>query len=162
MLNTYLSPKGRLNPSDFKKSALTLIVIGVVFSIPELLGMDSLAALAGIVSFALLYPWIVIWIKRYHDGGKSGWMSLLPIIVYLMATIILMMTMLGDGFMAIIEASSTGASQADTEKMAEEMVEGKEMMILLANTALSAVVALGFNAYLISNDNHENQYGPIA
>ena len=162
MLNTYLSPKGRLNPSDFKKSALTLIVIGVVFSIPELLGMDSLAALAGIVSFALLYPWIVIWIKRYHDGGKSGWMSLLPIIVYLMATIILMMTMLGDGFMAIIEASSTGASQADTEKMAEEMVEGKEMMILLAPTALSAVVALGFNAYLISNDNHENQYGPIA
>ena len=161
MLNTYLSPKGRLNPSDFKKSALTLIVIGVVFSIPELLGMDSLAALAGIVSFALLYPWIVIWIKRYHDGGKSGWMSLLPIIVYLMATIILMMTMLGDGFMAI-EASSTGASQADTEKMAEEMVEGKEMMILLANTALSAVVALGFNAYLISNDDHENQYGPIA
>ena len=160
MLNTYLSPKGRLNPSDFKKSALTLIVIGVVFSIPELLGMDSLAALAGIVSFALLYPWIVIWIKRYHDGGKSGWMSLLPIIVYLMATIILMMTMLGDGFMAIIEASSTGASQA--EKMAEEMVEGKEMMILLANTALSAVVALGFNAYLISNDDHENQYGPIA
>ena len=41
--------------------------------------MDSLAALAGIVSFALIYPWIVIWIKRYHDGGKSGWMSLLPI-----------------------------------------------------------------------------------
>ena len=102
MLNTYLSPAGRMNPGDFKKSALTLIVIGVIFSIPELLGMDSLGALAGIVSFALLYPWIVIWIKRYHDGGKSGWSSLLPIIVYLLATIILMMTMLGDGFMAII------------------------------------------------------------
>ena len=42
MLNTYLSPAGRMNPSDFKKSALTLIVIGVIFSIPELLGMDSL------------------------------------------------------------------------------------------------------------------------
>ncbi len=91
-----------------------------------------------------------------------GGSSLLPIVVYLMATIILMMTMLGDGFMAIIEASSTGASQADTEKMAEEMVAGKEMMILLANTALSAVVALGFNQYLISNDDHENQYGPVA
>jgi uncharacterized membrane protein YhaH (DUF805 family) len=78
MLNTYLSPAGRMNPSDFKKSALTLIVIGVIFSIPELLGMDSLGALAGIVSIALLYPWIVIWIKRYHDGGKSGWSSLLP------------------------------------------------------------------------------------
>jgi uncharacterized membrane protein YhaH (DUF805 family) len=161
MLNTYLSPAGRMNPNDFKNSALTLIVIGVIFSIPELLGMDSLGALAGIVSIALLYPWIVIWIKRYHDGGKSGWSSLLPIIVYLLATIILMMTMLGDGFMAIIEASSTGASQADTEKMAEEMVAGKEIMILLANTALSAVVALGFNQYLISNDDHENQYGPV-
>ena len=162
MLNTFLSPAGRMNPNDFKKSALTLIVIGVIFSIPELLGMDSLGALAGIVSIALLYPWIVIWIKRYHDGGKSGWSSLLPIIVYLLATIILMMTMLGDGFMAIIEASSTGASQADTEKMAEEMVAGKEMMILLANTALSVIVALGFNQYLISNDDHENQYGPVA
>jgi hypothetical protein len=41
------------------------------------------------------------------------------------------------------------------------MVAGKEMMILLANTALSAVVALGFNQYLISNDDHENQYGPV-
>ena len=162
MLSTYLSPAGRMSPSDFEKSALILIVIGVVFSIPELLGMDSLAALAGIVSFALYYSWIVIWIKRYHDGGKSGWMCFLPIVVYLMATIILAMTMFGDEIIVLFEALSTGASQADTEKITEEMVEGKEMMILLAPTALSAVVALGFNAYLISNDNHENQYGPIA
>lgn len=74
MLSTYLSPAGRMSPSDFKKSALILIVVGVLFSIPELLGIKSLSALAGIVSFALIYPWIVIWIKRYHDGGKSGWM----------------------------------------------------------------------------------------
>ena len=77
MLSTYLSPAGRMSPSDFKKSALILIVVGVLFSIPELLGIKSLSALAGIVSFALIYPWIVIWIKRYHDGGKSGWMCFL-------------------------------------------------------------------------------------
>ena len=162
MLSTYLSPAGRMSPSDFKKSALILIVVGVLFSIPELLGIKSNSVLASIVSFALYYSWIVIWIKRYHDGGKSGWMCFLPIVVYLMATIILAMTMFGDEIIVLFEAFSTGASQADTEKMAEEMVAGKEMMGLLANTALSAVVALGFNQYLISNDDHENQYGPVA
>jgi uncharacterized membrane protein YhaH (DUF805 family) len=37
------------------------------------------------LSLALIYPWIVIWVKRFHDAGKSGSMYLVVIVLWLIA-----------------------------------------------------------------------------
>ena len=162
MGNLLFSPNGRINPSEFTKAALILIALGFVLALPEALGMTgALTTVAALISFLLLYPWIVIWIKRYHDAGKSGWTCLVPIIIYIIAAIILMMVLLGDEFMAMFQAASEGASQAETEAMAEEMGQGKQIPLLIATTVLSAAIALGFNA-IIKRDDHENQFGPAS
>lgn len=162
MGNLLFSPSGRINPSEFMRGAIILIVLGFVFSVPEALGMKgAIPVITGLLSFILLYPWVVIWIKRYHDAGKSGWMSLIPIIIYIVAAVVLMMVMLGDEFMAMFQAASEGASQAETEAMAEGMAEGKQIPLLIGTTVLSAAVAFLFNS-LIKRDDHENQYGPAS
>ena len=162
MGNLLFSPNGRINPSEFTKAALILIALGFILALPEAFGMSgALTTIAGLISFLLLYPWVVIWIKRYHDAGKSGWTCLVPIIIYIIAAIILMMVLLGDEFMAMFQAASEGASQAETEAMAEEMGQGKQISLLIATTVLSAAIALGFNA-IIKRDDHENQFGPAS
>ena len=162
MGNLLFSPNGRINPSEFSKAAIILIVLGVILSLPELFGMTGIATIAGLISFLLLYPWVVIWIKRYHDAGKSGWTCLLPIVIYIIAAIVLMSVLLGGEFMAIFQAASEGASQAETEALAEGMLgKGAQVKLLVATTVLSLAVALGFNS-MIKRDDHENQFGPAS
>jgi len=122
----------------------------------------AVATIAGILGFVLLYPWVVIWIKRYHDAGKSGWTCLVPIVIYIIATLVLMSVLLGGEFMEIFQAASEGASSAETDAMAESMTTGGSgIKIIIASTLLSAAIALGFNA-IIKRDDHENQFGPAS
>jgi len=162
MGNLLFSPNGRINPSDFTKAALILIGLGVLFGIPGMLGMTgAVATIAGILGFVLLYPWVVIWIKRYHDAGKSGWTCLLPIVIYIIASMVLMSVLLGGEFMEIFQAASEGASSDETDAMAANMASGSGVKILVASTVLSLAVAFGFNS-IIKRDDHENQFGPAS
>ena len=70
MLHTLFYPDGRIGPATFRNAALILIVAGAVVSLTPL-------ALPGLwmITFAsvlFIYPWAVIWVKRFHDAGKSG------------------------------------------------------------------------------------------
>jgi len=163
MGNLLFSPSGRINPSEFTKAAIILIALGLLFGIPGAMGMTgAVATIAGILGFVLLYPWVVIWIKRYHDAGKSGWTCLVPIVIYIIATLVLMSVLLGGEFMEIFQAASEGASSAETDAMAESMTTGGSgIKIIIASTLLSAAIALGFNA-IIKRDDHENQFGPAS
>ena len=162
MGNLLFSPSGRINPSEFTKAALILIALGLIFGLPGAMGMKgAVATIAGILGFVLLYPWVVIWIKRYHDAGKSGWTCLIPIVIYIIATMILTSVLLGDEFMEIFKAASEGASAAETDAMAEGMAKGSGLKLTIASTILSVAVALGFNSIIKRND-HENQFGPAS
>ena len=70
-MQTILNPFGRIGPVTFRNTALLLIAICACFSLSPLIN-PGLAALS-FASFLLLYPSIVIWVKRFHDAGKSGW-----------------------------------------------------------------------------------------
>jgi len=162
MGNLLFSPSGRINSGQFTKAAIILIILGAVLSLPELMGMKGVATIASLISFLLLYPWVVIWIKRYHDAGKSGWTCLLPIVIYIIALMVLMSVLLGGEFMAIFQAASEGASQAETEAMAEGMLDkGAQIKLMVASIILSLAIALGFNS-IIKRDDHENQFGPAS
>src|SRR5262245_63266199 len=83
-MNTMLNPRGRIGPVTFRNAAMILIAIGAILSLLPL-ATPALAALS-FVSLLLIYPWIVIWVKRLHDAGKSGWMFLVVLVVYLIAS----------------------------------------------------------------------------
>jgi len=69
-MDVFLKPSGRIGPATFRNAALILIAIGAVFSLLPWLRPDM--AMLSFVSMILIYPWIVIWVKRFHDAGKPG------------------------------------------------------------------------------------------
>jgi uncharacterized protein DUF805 len=83
-MNTMLNPQGRIGPVTFRNAAMILITIGAILTLLPL-ALPALTALS-FVSLVLIYPWIVIWVKRLHDAGKSGWMFVVVLVLYLIAS----------------------------------------------------------------------------
>jgi len=161
MGNLLFSPNGRINSGEFMKGAIILVVLGAILTMPATFGMKGIGAALGYLSYLLAFPWVVIWIKRYHDAGKSGWLCLIPLLVYAVLLIVIMGFLLSGEFGQMIELASSGASQAEQQAFTESMMKGKEVPLTLAGIGTSLVVAFLFNN-LIKGDDHENQFGPVS
>jgi len=76
----FLSSQGRINRQRFWQGYVTLVILDFVI----LMFMSGFALNLGlIVTLALLYPTIVLSIKRAHDRDRSGhflWLSLIPLV----------------------------------------------------------------------------------
>lgn len=165
MGNLLFSPSGRIGPGQFMSGATILIAISLILALVPIF-VPALGML-GIVGIVLLWCWIVLWIKRYHDGGKSGWMCLLPIIVLIVLGMILGAVMAG--IFVDTSAAEAMAEAVEAGDMAGVMeFAGKGGMTTMgaiinavASAALSYVVAMVFNN-MIKHDAHDNQFGPEA
>ncbi len=165
MGNLLFSPSGRITPAEFMKGATLLIIIGLVLAlIPAFIPALGMLAILGLV---MIWCWIVLWIKRYHDGGKSGWMSFIPIIAYLVIGMIvglIVASMFKDpAYAAAIEAAT---ESGDFGAMMKSMQGGgltKMGTIIngLAAAAVAYVIAMVFNN-MIKRDDHDNQFGPAS
>jgi uncharacterized membrane protein YhaH (DUF805 family) len=82
----YLSPQGRVGRQDWwLKYVLAFIVISVVASVLDAsLGLvdpeTGYGPIAIVALLVMLYPAIVVNIKRFHDRNKSGWWVLIVLI----------------------------------------------------------------------------------
>lgn len=85
-----LSPNGRIGRRDFW--------IGFAFVMVASLLAGALPIAGPILGLALIWPQIVIHIKRLHDFGWSGWLLLLPFAVSLVCTVL----MIGSGGEALL------------------------------------------------------------
>lgn len=165
MGNLLFSPSGRIGPGQFMSGVTVLIVISLILALLPIF-VPALTVL-GIVGLVLIWCWIVLWIKRYHDAGKSGWMCLLPIIVLIILSAI-MSSVLAGMFVdtAAAEAMAEAAEAGDFSglmKMAGTggMTTTGAIISAVASAVLSYVVAMVFNG-MIKHDAHDNQYGPEA
>ena len=115
----------------------------------------------------MLWCWVVLWVKRYHDGGKSGWMCLIPIIIYIIISGIVS-TVLAGMFVdtEAIAAIADAQEQADLGALMSMMGKGGMtttglIVTALAGAAVSYIIAMVFNN-MIKHDAHDNQFGPEA
>lgn len=154
MGNLLFSPSGRINSGDFMKGAIILTVIGVVLSM-----LQALAPALGLLHLVIFWCWIAIWVKRYHDGGKSGWMCLIPIIVYLVLSVIVLVALLGGEITTLIELANSGASPEEQQAVSEELMKGKTISVMVASVAVTLGIAFLFNK-MIKGDPGDNQFGP--
>ncbi len=79
-----LTHEGRINRQPYW--AFILVLVGVNIA----LGILHMKALSGLVGLAILYPAVLVQIKRWHDRGKSGWwclINLVPVIGWLWALV---------------------------------------------------------------------------
>ena len=76
-----LSPQGRLNRKPYWIGVLILFVVQLVAQVlSATLEADDLPLIAAVVSLLVIYPSIVLGIKRFHDRDRSGWWLLLVLI----------------------------------------------------------------------------------
>ena len=164
MGNLLFSPTGRIGSQDFMKGGVVLIIVGIVLS---LLNMQNIISPL-LVTFAYLlmvFPWVCIWGKRMHNGGKSGFMIFLYLFLYailvLVFTIVAMM-MFGDG--EIWNAAMAYSKQEITMDEYMSVVEGKAASDLSLPVLIGGVLASFFTLVIADkatpNDPDENQYGP--
>jgi len=168
MGNLLFSPSGRISTAAFMRGAYILIAVGAVIALSSIVS-TTLGTLLGIVSLVTYYCWVVLFVKRYHEGGQSGWMSLVPISIYIVLGLIMLFFVFGGSFLdairAGLEAAETGASQAEQSEVIEEAMmagmggTGLYLKSAISGALLSFVIAFAFNK-VIPVDPGDNQYGP--
>ncbi|MEE2525174.1 DUF805 domain-containing protein [Hyphobacterium sp. HN65] len=86
-----IGSSGKLGPVDFARGLLAIVAVNIVFSILVLVpGLGMIFGLLGLlVALASIYAWVCIFSKRFHDAGKSGWMTLAAIGAAIVISIIL-------------------------------------------------------------------------
>jgi uncharacterized membrane protein YhaH (DUF805 family) len=83
----FLSMDGRIGRRTFWMGVVVLVVAVVVASVLDAIlhtpSAGSSGAISIIVSILLIYPWVALSAKRWHDRNKSAWwilIGLIPII----------------------------------------------------------------------------------
>ncbi|GLQ24789.1 hypothetical protein GCM10007853_26630 [Algimonas ampicilliniresistens] len=165
MGNLLFSPSGRIGPSAYMKGMIVLAVISAIISIIPLFS-PGLAMILGLASIILIIPFVFLGIKRSHDAGKSGWMVLTHILLFIGVSVALTFILgaLGLGPSPEMEAAVNAAGEAgdlgEVMRLSGEMA--KESAI---PGAVASLVGTLLSAYLINmfnkQDGGDNQYGPV-
>lgn len=96
----FLSPNGRIGRRDFWIGFALLVVANVVLGLIPGIGQ--------LMNLASIYFWVCISSKRFHDMGKSGWLTLVPYAVFFGSLIVAAVT----GGAAAIVALAQGTEGA--------------------------------------------------
>jgi len=86
-----IGAKGRLNPMEFAQGLVAIVVILSALNILSIIpGLGMMIGLFMIpIGLVAIFAWVCIFSKRFHDAGKSGWMTLAAIGGSIMISIIL-------------------------------------------------------------------------
>ena len=78
----------RLSPREFAQGLIAILAVWAVFEILSLLPVvgPGISILGLLVSIALAYFWVCVYAKRFHDAGRSGWLTLAVAAIALLVT----------------------------------------------------------------------------
>jgi uncharacterized membrane protein YhaH (DUF805 family) len=169
MGNLLFSPSGRISPSDFMRGAIILIVIGAVLNILPMFSY-SLSMVFSLLGLVTLWCWIVLFIKRLHDAGKSGWLCILAILAFIVASVIMSQIVtsmfagdLSEQVKAITEEAAQsgdlGAVFKASAEMGAQIAKKTALPMAIGGAVVSYLIAYVTNM-LLKSDPEENQFGP--
>jgi uncharacterized membrane protein YhaH (DUF805 family) len=82
----YTSLEGRIGRQTFWMGIIVLIVVSIIASVLDLIlgtmSESGFGIIGGIASLVMIYPSIVLYAKRWHDRGKSGWWTLIILVPF--------------------------------------------------------------------------------
>ena len=163
------SPNGRIGPGAFWRGFIVLVGTGVVLSILGAYGPGIVQTVAGLLSIAIIYPYICVFGKRLHDSGKSAWLWLAFVFGYIvinqiLATFLLPLFPGMTEVIAEIEARMTDMMESGAFDFAQfmELMSDQARQTLIPSIVLSVIASLitGFFAARMFSYPEANQYGP--
>lgn len=162
------SPTGRISQPTYWRAVIILFAVSAVISIVSAYASPFLS----FISLIFIWPWIAVHAKRFHDAGKTGWLTLAMIVLAIVVSIVagmLLPPLFGVNAAAMQQEMQEGmeeylSSNDPSAAMAYVMQETRKISQaqLLPGLASSAIVTgvIGTVMGLFKSDPNENQYGP--
>lgn len=170
MGNLLFSPSGRIGSADFIRGIIVLIVISAVLTVLPLIssGLDVLK----ILSIVMVWCWIVLYVKRFHDAGKTGWLTVAVavasiILLYILSVITTKMfaadlsAQMQEVVIAATESGSFKDMMAMSQEFGTKIAKKTAIPTAIGTSILTYVVAMVVDK-MFPRDPSDNQYGPAS
>ncbi len=168
-MDLFLSPNGRIDQPTYWRGVAILLAISVAVS--------ALSAyvnpFVGFLGILFIWPWIAVHVKRFHDSGKSGWLTIAVVVAALVLSLILgaiLPGLFGVNMLALqadlqrqIEDASSGGDPGEMMAIVTESTKRIGQAQLLPNIVSTAIVTgvIGVLMGVINKtDPNENKFGP--
>jgi uncharacterized membrane protein YhaH (DUF805 family) len=164
----FFSPNGRIDQPTYWRAVLILFVISAALSAVS----AFVSPFLGFVGLIFIWPWIAVHVKRFHDSGKSGWLTIAMVVLALIVSLV--SSFILPGLFGIDQLALQEEMQRDIERAAsgdpslaisaameasKKVAQAQLLPSILATGIVTGVV--GFVMGLINNtDPNDNQYGP--
>jgi uncharacterized membrane protein YhaH (DUF805 family) len=144
----FLSANGRIGRGEFWIGFVILLVANFIIS-----ALSHAVPFIGILGLVLLYCSICVYSKRLHDMGHSGWLQVIPMLVFLVGIVIA----IAMGGMAMLSGMAGGANGGGNPSAAMGALGIAGIVFMIGG-----LVALGFLLWVgLSNGQPgDNKYGP--
>lgn len=159
MYSLFFDPQGRISPARFWRGYTIILGIYIILQcLTVLLGQGPTTTLLGFLSVVLYWNTAVIYTKRLHDAGYTGfWVAAIALGWFTAAMIVIGATSMifaGDIFMRAMEDTDYANSQSF-------LVALQDAIFVPSTAALLAVnIAIGFILAGLNSDPGSNTYGP--
>ncbi len=155
MGNLLLSPRGQINTQQFYHGGFILILLSIGLGLITLISPE-LGMTLSFVNIILMYCWGVIWIKRLHHGGKSGWMFLAYVMLYSAISLVLAFIMLlfagGEEFMQLVVDKASEKITDEQFRVRAEAWSIKHMVPTLITKSIAGILTLYIGDKTIPTD----------
>jgi uncharacterized membrane protein YhaH (DUF805 family) len=159
-MELFFSPNGRIDQTAYWRAVWILCGISVAISVASIF----VTPIIGLLSLGVMWAWIAVHAKRFHDNGKTGWYMLAIIVMAAIISYILGMILPGlfgfDQAAYQREVNSAMSGGGGFAEMMELMNESQRAMVLpniLSTVLMTAIIGVVMGQF--KTDPGDNQYG---
>lgn len=168
-MDLFLSPNGRIDQATYWRGVIILLVISIAISAIS----AFVNPFIGMLGILFIWPWIAVHVKRFHDSGKSGWLTIAIVVAAMIISLILGAILPGlfgvdmAGLQAEMQREIEDiTSDGDPSEMMSVMTQWTQRIAqaqLLPNLVSTAIVTglIGVIMGAINKtDPNDNKFGP--
>ena len=159
------NPQGRISSAEFWRGIVILVGVYLVSTVASAYASFGLSMILGFVPILIMYPLLCVYGKRFHDSGRTAWLSVLVFFGFWTLSIIanqILVPILAPEFMVFQTELSEKFANGEVDFM--EMMEqlGARASDVLVVSIISTMVAALIPAFLVGrliSDPDENEHG---
>lgn len=167
-MELFLSPNGRIDQPTYWRAVIILFGISAVLSLIS----AFVSPFLGFIGIIFIWPWIAVHVKRFHDSGKTGWLTVAMVLLAIIVSIVLatfLPGLFGVDQAALqadmerqIEQAAASGNPAAAMSVAMEASKAAAQAQLVPSLVSSLIVTgvVGAVMGLFKTDPNDNQYGP--